>query len=45
MGLRGPKMVKPEKTPQEIAEDNKPTNEMGLFNTAEARGFPGTASS
>ena len=29
-------MVKPEKTPQEIAEDNKPTNEMGLFNTAEA---------
>jgi hypothetical protein len=29
-------MAKLEKRPEEIAEDNKRTNEMGLFNTAEA---------
>ena len=31
-------MAKPEKTAEEIAEDNKRTNEMGLFNTLKRTG-------
>jgi len=29
-------MMKPEKSPEEIAEDNERTNSMGLFNYADA---------